>query len=437
MKKANLIRLALLAGLFSQSAVQAAPPAYNSASQRLSLPLVKVGEGVYPDVELDLGADGTWTLVKASPQRAAVDDDESDAIFDAAANTLIIPRVHVDGKVYRNLKLDLGNNRWNLASAPQPMRALSEDDFVGDAQLEATLDNVVVLNLEAPDTPVETPDTGGAGVDVFPLRLEAGDYQFCFDRQRDGSDTLSLRDQYGILLLTLKSGDPCVQLSLAAGRYSQEVQYGGSGLAHPLFVHKQVAGQGFAEDVWPVLKPVLNVAYGYDCSDCDLSNAVLPGRYMSGAKLHRVNFQNANLQRANLSKASMPGAYLRGANLRSANLEWVDLTSADLVRANLDGAGLLRAKLPNANLSATSLRNAYMESATLSRADLREANLENADLRGADLTNASLYMTNLKGANLQGANLSGANLQFIRTSTDTIWTDGRKCKATSGFDCLP
>ncbi|MBS4098992.1 MAG: pentapeptide repeat-containing protein [Sulfuricella sp.] len=328
----------LLASLLPSA--HATPPSYDSTSQRLHLPLVRSGEVVYPEVDIALSADGTWTLSSAGAARPVQDDDGSDAVFDAAGNTLTLQRVHVGGTVYGDLQLQLGGQRWQLGSAALPMHALSEDDFVTDEQLIATLDDIVVLNLEPASDSGAASDSGSAGMDQFPLQLPAGNYQFCFDAESDGADTLTLRDAQGTALLTLKAGDPCSQSTLAEGRYRQEVRHGGTnGEAHVVFVHQNSAGQGFAA----LLRDLLTLHVEENCVSCDLRRANL-----ADMRLGKAYLTGSNLAGANLARTFLGGAHLSGANLSGANLTHAILAGADLSKANLNGADLRYANLSGA-----------------------------------------------------------------------------------------
>jgi len=75
-----------------------------------------------------------------------------------------------------------------------------------------------------------------------------------------------------------------------------------------------------------------------------------------------------------------------------------------------------------------------LSNANLANLDMYGANLTGANLSGANLTDASFNDANLTDANLKGANLKGTNFAGAKLS-NTIWTDGRKCKEGSIGKC--
>jgi len=81
------------------------------------------------------------------------------------------------------------------------------------------------------------------------------------------------------------------------------------------------------------------------CNGCDLEDAHLRGRKLSGAALEQVNLSGADLRGADLS-----GANLAGASLKEARLEGASLIGANLAGANLFGVRLSEVRLLGANL---------------------------------------------------------------------------------------
>lgn len=347
----------LLAGLLATGAY-ATPPSYNSTNQHLYLPWVRSGDVVYPDVEITLSADGTWALYRVGIPRPAQETDDNSAILDAATSTLSLQDVHVGGRVYGDVRLQLANQHWQIDGTPQPMVALNEDDFVSDPALAASPDNVVILKLEARPGDGTVADTGGAGTDPstkFPLQLSAGDYQFCFDAESDGADGLTLFNAQGVALLSMKAGDPCLPVTLPEGRYWQAVQYGGvSGEAHTVFVRQDNSAQGFAA----AQNAARAVIAARDCIDCKLMMANFSHYDFTGRRFDGANFYRANLSRSILDRASLRKALLVGANLKNASLYWADLDSASFIRADLSGAVLYGAKLSNTLLDGANLSGA-------------------------------------------------------------------------------
>jgi len=108
------------------------------------------------------------------------------------------------------------------------------------------------------------------------------------------------------------------------------------------------------------------------------------------------------------------GAWLRGVDLGSAVMTAARLNTANLSLSRLAYANLVQADLSYANLQG---------------AQLQAANLQQANLSYAELTNADLRLADLRGARLDATNLTGARLD------QTIWVDGRECKAGSVGVC--
>ncbi len=158
-----------------------------------------------------------------------------------------------------------------------------------------------------------------------------------------------------------------------------------------------------------------------DCAACNLFEADLRYRDLSGADLSEANLQGALLHKANLRNANLSRANLDGANLNRANLSFADFTNASLVNAMLYQADAARADFSSANVSRAILGKlnagfAKFAGASLDNADLGEARLNDTDLTGASLKSAFLPLASLLRAKLQralgpGANMAGARLR--------------------------
>ena len=155
----------------------------------------------------------------------------------------------------------------------------------------------------------------------------------------------------------------------------------------------------------------------------------------SAAQEEQSVLDPSHLEKAKSTKScpqcALSGANFAGEDLRTANLSGANLRGANLSKANLMGANLTGANLKDANLSYAKLFNADLSG----KASLRNANLFGADLRMAKMNDADLFNANLSGADLSNANLSGAYLLGTFLS-DTIWTDGSKCKNGSISECV-
>jgi hypothetical protein len=151
-------------------------------------------------------------------------------------------------------------------------------------------------------------------------------------------------------------------------------------------------GLAFAVLWWQRQPSTIEVSVGARAADCAAPAAAT------------VNWAGCDKSRATLSLASLRNAKLAGARLAGADLRRADLGYADLSGSTLNGARLDEARLFGANLGG---------------ADLSDAALDGADLGFADLRNAKVERTRFDRARLGNA----------------IWTDGRRCAATSVGRC--
>lgn len=94
-----------------------------------------------------------------------------------------------------------------------------------------------------------------------------------------------------------------------------------------------------------------------ECTDCDLSGAMLldadltgadlRGSDLSGADLRNGSLRGANLQASNLSGADLRNSDLTGANLRDANLDGATLRNAKTAKTLMNGVILCNTTLPS------------------------------------------------------------------------------------------
>jgi uncharacterized protein YjbI with pentapeptide repeats len=75
-----------------------------------------------------------------------------------------------------------------------------------------------------------------------------------------------------------------------------------------------------------------------------------------------------------------------------------------------------------------------LSGANLAGIDMYGANLKGANLSGANLEDSSLWDANLVEANLKGANIKNTNFSGAKLS-NTVWTDGKKCREGSFGKC--
>src|SRR5437868_3253994 len=121
------------------------------------------------------------------------------------------------------------------------------------------------------------------------------------------------------------------------------------------------------------LGPVVLLSLAAVPAAADQRDDFLAGRTVScpGCDLH-----NAELKRRDLTGANLAGADLTFATLHAATLQGADLTGAKLTDANLNLADLRNAKLTGAEMSRVLAYGANLTSANLTRAQMEEAKLQ-------------------------------------------------------------
>jgi uncharacterized protein YjbI with pentapeptide repeats len=121
-----------------------------------------------------------------------------------------------------------------------------------------------------------------------------------------------------------------------------------------------VAGSAAAQNAGEIAR----VRGGASCPHCnlfqaDLSNKKLTGRDYSGARLRQASLTAAILTRSRFARADLRDVDAYGAVLTGADLAGADLTHASFVGAYLAGADLRGAKLDGTNLSGAELQHAH------------------------------------------------------------------------------
>ncbi|MBE0612985.1 MAG: pentapeptide repeat-containing protein [Burkholderiales bacterium] len=215
---------------------------FQSSGERLTLPWLQVGDKVYPKVVLQLRNNDSWSIASVGAPRTLGRDDAIQAVLTSPAEATIstdwrpadasitISRLHIDAKVYTNAVLRLSGDTWAWGRNLRELSAVNMADFAANASLVATESHHVVLQ-SAPENATQS----------FPLKLEAKSYKFCMDTQDDGADTLRLIDSTGAEVFSLKAGDPCAEIQPAAGVYTVQHTYGGTGTRRVVFVHPAAA----------------------------------------------------------------------------------------------------------------------------------------------------------------------------------------------------
>lgn len=214
-------------------------PLYESSTEKLTLPQLRVADNILTDVKLRLKADGSWALLSSGPVRAATASDAPGAILAAPGNntdldstqtdaTLTVTRLHVGASVFGGVEFRLTGKTWAFVKAPQLVKTLQAEDFKSNTAIRADESHHVILK--------SSPDTG---VQNVPMQLSNRNYEFCMDAQTEGADSTTLLDATGNTVFTLKAGEACVTLKAKEGAYTLQHRYGGTGSTRTVFMrHK-------------------------------------------------------------------------------------------------------------------------------------------------------------------------------------------------------
>ena len=214
-------------------------PLYQSSTEQLTLPQLKVADTILTGVKLQLKKDGSWALLSAGVTRVAAAADRPDAVLEGQAGstdlnkaqvdaTLTVARLHVGTQVFGPVAIRLTGQRWAFATAPQELKALNMADFKSNANIRADESHHVVLKSQ-PDIAVQD----------IPMQLAARNYKFCMDAQAEGADSMTLFNAAGNTVFTLKAGEPCVTITASEGPYTLQHRYGGTGTARTVFMRHQ------------------------------------------------------------------------------------------------------------------------------------------------------------------------------------------------------
>jgi uncharacterized protein YjbI with pentapeptide repeats len=116
-------------------------------------------------------------------------------------------------------------------------------------------------------------------------------------------------------------------------------------------------------------------------NDAVLSDTLLHSIKCAAHPQPDIDWEDCSLISLNLSNTILSGAYMDGARLFRTNL-----SGADLSFVRMSGTDLRQADLSDTDLFTASLFNSNLTDANLSNADLQDAFLNGSDLTGADLT---------------------------------------------------
>jgi len=214
-------------------------PLYQSSTETLTLPQLRVADNILANVKLLLKKDGSWALISAGATRPSTASDKPGAaLAEPGSNTnlggaqtdttLTVPRLHADSRVFGNVVVRLTGKTWAFASRPQEVKTLHQEDFTSNTTIRANESHHVILK--------SSPDSG---VQNVPMQLSSRNYKFCMDAQAEGADSTTLLDAAGNTVFTLKAGEACVTLKAREGAYTLQHHYGGTGSTRTLFLRNQ------------------------------------------------------------------------------------------------------------------------------------------------------------------------------------------------------
>ena len=215
-------------------------PLYQSSTETLTLPQLRVAGNILADVKLAAKegrqAGRCFPPARCAPPRAA--DTPGAALAEPGGNTdlggaqtdttLTVARLHVGSRVFGNVAVRLTGKTWAFVSSPQEVKTLHQEDFKSNTAIRADESHHVILK--------SSPDTG---VQNVPMQLSSRNYKFCMDAQAEGADSTTLLDASGKPVFTLKAGEPCVTVKAREGAYTLQHRYGGTGSARTVFMRNQ------------------------------------------------------------------------------------------------------------------------------------------------------------------------------------------------------
>ncbi|MBC7600306.1 MAG: pentapeptide repeat-containing protein [Polaromonas sp.] len=234
-------------------------PRYQSATEVLTLPQLRVAGTVATDVKLQLKQNGSWALLSAGPVRVVTASDAPGATLAGPGGntdlsgaqtdtTLTVARLHVDSRVFGNVEVRLKGKTWAFASSLQEVKTLQQEDFKSNTAIRADESHHVILK--------SSPDSG---VQNVPLQLSSRSYKFCMDAQAEGADSTTLLDATDTIVFTLKAGDACVTINAKEGAHTLQHRYGGTGSTRTVFMRHQANTTAAAAAAVRVPAPALRL----------------------------------------------------------------------------------------------------------------------------------------------------------------------------------
>lgn len=340
----------------------------------------------------------------------------------------------------------------NLPDQQLKRHVLTLKDFWDDPDLTADPRNLVIVASRQTPSWVSLPEARGdnpmAVIPYYFNRKVVLGFRWG-DSADDNNDYAVLKNEAGIPMLILESGDSKIQVIIPPGKYSLEIHIEDKKDHKAVYIQPLPDVEESLFNPSTVPYPEQLVFHIRDCPECNLSGGNLFQAEMTGGSFIRSDLSGANLFQADLAGASLPEAKLDGSNVYQANFIGADLTGtvmtgANIFQSNFTGAVLSDADMtgvnaPEACFVGAQLNRTLILGAVLGHINAVGANFTNARLNGAilfyaDLTNADFCGTDLREADLTGANVDGANFSGA-DMTDAVWINGRPCTGGSIDTC--
>ncbi|MBS1516289.1 MAG: pentapeptide repeat-containing protein [Bacteroidetes bacterium] len=260
----------------------------------------------------------------------------------------------------------------NVVTNSNPVEQLShsEQEFTDNSSLRANDSGVVVLNLEALNSPSDNiPDTYTRGIDIIP---------YYFSSSRSVNFKIGDSSYFSAKLYKESSGDTLFKLYNPGDSAMVNIQPGN---------YKLIVQSAYNYNVSPVENKTVFVQPSYtkpaflillktnSCTKCDLRWVTFMFLNLRNARISTSDLSLSNFSFSNLSHARLDFTKMQGVSMIGTNLDSSDISNVIGVMGNFSAA-----KLNNANLS-----NSKFMFGTFSGAVIKYSNLSYTDMTGTNL----------------------------------------------------
>ena len=221
----------------------------------------------------------------------------------------------------------------NESGTGEPLLPLPfhEHDLVENPDLVVTSDQVVVVDLEPPNSvSFLDNDTATAGIDQIPISFPKDvTHDFIVEYKEGEAFVVELYDQNGDRLAILDRNSPTCTQNIFAGEYFIKIIHGGG-----------------VETIRTLFVRPGSTYIGRDCPGCFLKAIDLPDTDLRGIDLSGADLSYSNLAGSDLSGADLSYADFTGSDLTGADLTGAELTGAtfDLISVSVSNAGIVLAQ---------------------------------------------------------------------------------------------